>query len=169
MVTNISKWFEGIAGHPFKKAIATAYFAFLVSSGVFLIAANLYLDMAKIENAGTLGKPGIYAVGMLFMFQWGLVLILVCAFINWRCCLAACSRKEGIAHGAWILSLVLTMGMVFGRVLKLLCPAFVAMKMIQIGGSIYLLGPVQILIGLAGVHLCSTIPKAIQLTKKHDL
>lgn len=60
----------------------------LIATATFLVAARIVFDLVKVLHGGEIGKPGVYAVGIVA----GIVALLVMAFVT-PLLAVACARR----------------------------------------------------------------------------
>jgi len=97
---------------------ATGAFVLVASAGM-IIASRIALDHAVAEHGGPIGKPGIYAVGMLAFFYSVLALILIVPLLTTAC--VARHHAWGLAGS--LVGVLLMLGLFCFRSLNSLLPA----------------------------------------------
>lgn len=134
------------------RVVLVGYACFLVCNAIFLMAVNLYFDLEETELGRPIGKPGVYAVGMMFMLVWAPVISIGSVAVSWFLSVLT-FKSPGKAILASFIASGLSIAAIWLRLPKLFSPAFILMKLIATDGSIYVLGPAQIIAGLLLIYL----------------
>lgn len=130
------------------RVLITAYGCFLIFAAAKLIVVNLYFDMEEARHGGPIGKPGIYAVGMMFAIIFAPALNLIFVVSTGPICGMAMRGARGTIL-AFALGATLITANMWTRWCRPLDPAFIAMRLTQIDGSSYGFGAIQTLAGIA--------------------
>jgi len=106
-----------------RQALFTCAGIIFVSTAVLMISQRFFFDLQESAHGGPIGKPGIYAVGMLFAPFVILWLLVNLVFSQRICDNRIASRK--LATLLSLLSFILTLLFVWQRDLRSFLPAII--------------------------------------------
>jgi len=122
---------------------ATSSFV-LVASAAMIIASRIAFDQAVAEHGGPIGKPGIYAVGMLAALFSALALILVLPLLTTACV----ARFHAWGLAGTLAGLLVLIGLSYFRGLNSLLPARLLGRSIGQSRAYYIGAALQIGLGV---------------------
>jgi hypothetical protein len=106
-----------------RRALFTCAGIIFVSTAVLMISQRFFFDLQASAHGGPIGKPGIYAVGMLFI-PFVILWLLVNLVFSQRICDNRIASRE-LATLLALLSFILSLLFVWQRDLRSLLPAII--------------------------------------------
>ncbi len=117
----------------------------LIATAIFLVAARIVFDLVKVLHGGEIGKPGVYAVGMVA----GIVALLVMAFVTPLLAVACARRCRSTFQG--VVTICVSGIAIFGffsvRELRWLLPGVVLGRVAGGAPSFYFGALIQLALG----------------------